>query len=132
MLTVTSGLVVTMRRANSVCSPWPRPISAKMSPNPDCVDTRRPATLGIGSTSGTCTAGADKHRPSGVSGRAKGLAATASRSAPSGASRPSKGSHSWPGRMPMAARKPSICSRVISPAWLSLCPANGSPMPLTV
>ncbi len=71
-------------------------------------------------------------RPSGVSGVANGQAARNARSSSSGTSRPSNRSHSWPGRMPMAARNTSICSLVISPAWLSLWPANGRPMPLIV
>ena len=45
---------------------------------------------------------------------------------------PAKSSHSSPGRMPIASRRPSICAVVIWPAWLSLCPASGVPQPLTV
>jgi len=35
-------------------------------------------------------------------------------------------------KVPFRARKLSVCPGVISPAWLSLCPANGSPKPLIV
>ena len=37
-----------------------------------------------------------------------------------------------PARMFIALRKVSICAGVISPAWLSLWPANGRPKPLMV
>ncbi len=103
-----------------------------MSPNPVWVDIFRPASRGSGNAAGTATTGAVSERPDGVSGVANGTPAMKSRSAASPTSKPSNRSHSWPGRMPMAVRNTSICSFVIKPAWLSLWPAKGRPMPLTV
>ena len=70
--TVTSGDVVTICSASAFSSPWPRPISARISPKPACVDILRPASFGTGSVAGTGTVGALSTRPSGVSGVANG------------------------------------------------------------
>jgi hypothetical protein len=43
--------------------------------------------------------------------------------------RPATFDHSWPSRMLLAALNLCIWSGVISPAWLSLWPANGRPCP---
>ena len=103
-----------------------------MSPNPAWVDALRPATRVTGKVGGTGTMGAVKLRPSGVSSSANGQAASSASSSSGLQFSPSNLSHSCPGRMFITPRNVSSCSFDISPAWLSLCPANGRPMPLIV
>ena len=80
--------------------------------------------IATGSSSGTGTFAACSRRGP---PRANGTRSRKSCNTGAGVCRPSNGSHSRPGRMFMAARKPSICACVIRPAWLSLWPANGRP-----
>ncbi len=122
--TVTSGEAVTMRSVNgNLC----RPSSLRMAPNPFWVDII--GWIETTSSAGTATEGALSRRGPRA---ANGTCLRNASMRPAGSARPSNFSHSWPGRIAMAARNFSICAGVMSPAWLSLCPANGSPTPLIV
>ena len=123
--TVTSGAVVTIRSASA---PPSRAISFRICPKAICVETGLPRFSATGSAAGTATRAALSRRGP----PAKNGAPFAARSSPAASASPSQGSNSCPGRTPSAARSASICAGVISPAWLSLCPASGSPRPLIV
>ena len=122
--TVTSGLVVTMRSAIGASDFASACISR---PKPAWVEVFAAGSMAM--RSGTGRRGAVVRRgPRAL----KGTRPRKPRSAFSGTSSPSAMSHSWPGRMPMAARQRSICCGFSRPAWLSLCPASGRPEPLMV
>ena len=115
---------MTMRAASSLV---PRAISLSSAPKPTCV-----AIFGwivTGNSSGTPIRAACRRRSPPA---ANGTRLKKARSFSGGSCKPSNASHSWPGRMFMAARKVSICAGVIRPEWLSLWPAKGRPAPLIV
>ena len=109
----------------SASSPPSRPISLRMRPNPSWVEiVARP---GGSIRAGGAIRGAARRRGKPA---ANGTPARNSSSASSGMSIPAKRSHSSPGATPISPRKVSICSGVIRPAWLSLCPAKGKAVAL--
>ena len=125
--TVTSGEVVTMRRARSVSV---LAIASMIRPKAVWVEVVAGvavAPVACGPIAGTGAAVRRRLAPV-----LNGTRSRKSRSAASSMPSPSNGAHSWPGRTPMASRSAWICASVIWPEWLSLWPASGVPQPLTV
>ena len=132
--TVTSGLVVTMCGGQLLAARPGRGRSRRgCRRTPPGWTSCRPAFSGIGSAAGTAIDRRGQRAALGASAaRRTGRRRRKRLQLLGRASSPSNRSHSWPARMPISARNASICSLVIRPAWLSLWPANGRPMPLIV
>ena len=115
--TVTSGEVVTMRRASSLS---PAAMSPRIRPNASWVDWRSPR--GTGRLAGTATGGGLV--PARAPARRAAPSARNAAEPSAGRSRPANGSHSAPSGTAMPRWNAAICSGFISPAWLSLWPAK--------